>query len=134
MPKALKNFSIVKNGKFEEFTRVRILNNEEVYVGDGHRICVVDLDDIPEEPYAFEYPGLLYPIATTLEWLKSYVEKTPVFYLKKQEDGDGAVAATKETATHILRLPKETKIEDLVINGDNVLLIDRIAEVKKDGQ
>jgi len=134
MPKILKNFSIVKGGKFEEFNKIRILNNEEVYVGDGHRIVIVDQDDVPEEPYAFEYPGLLYPAATTLDWLKTYVTEHPNFYLKKQEEGDGAVMATKETATHVLRLPKATKIEDLVINGDNVLLVEKIAEVKSDGQ
>lgn len=123
--KCLKNFSFAKEN-FHEFKRIRLLNNPEVYAEQN--ICIVDIDDIPEDPYIFVYPGALFPVVTTLDFLKEYVEKHPLFYLKKKDDSDFVESVSPDKATHVLRLPADTKVEDLIINGQEVLKIEKTNE------
>lgn len=123
MAKVYKNFQILKKGGFEEFLHVKILENEHVY--QEQNTCIVDLDDIPDDPFIFTYPGVVFPIACTLQFLKDYVEKHPMFYLKKDPDSDAAISVPMKDATHIIRLPADTKVEDLIINGNNVLKIEK---------
>lgn len=123
--RCLKNFKTEKE-KFEEFPRIKILENPEVYA--DHNICIVELDDVPDQPYLFIYPGLKFPFVVTLDFLKDYTLKTPKFYLKKSDEpeSDSVIETTPELATHILRLPADTKVEDLIIQGENVLKIEKM--------
>jgi len=130
--KCLKNFRVLKGG-FEEFKRIAILDNPEVYADQN--VCIVEIDDIPEDPYIFvSNNGNQIPIVTTLDYLKNYVQEYPMFYFKKRDEGDDAIVVKPEEATHILRLPRDTNVNDLIIMGQHVLKIDKKEEGVTDGE
>jgi hypothetical protein len=112
----LKNFKLIE-GKWEEFPFIKILPGEDVFV--GLPICKVEFQANLKEPVLVVREGDI-PLAFELEELKKKLEGTKRFFLVADEKGVLKEVEQKD-AKIVLRLPLDTKINELVFMDGQVL-------------
>jgi len=112
----LKNFKVV-DGIWEEFPFIKILPGEDVFV--GLPVCKLAFQAKFTQPVLFMVEGEI-PTAVELEELKRKLAKTKRFFLLADEKG-GLKEVNQKDAKLAIRLPVDTKIEELVYMNGQVL-------------
>lgn len=122
----LKNFKRLKES-VEEFPCIQIRYDDEVFA--ELPVCLVPFNVELQKPCL--YPnGNGIPIAVEYEWLIETLSKLKKFYCKVDEEGHLKVVAPKE-ANQILRLPPDTKIEDIILKNGQIFKKEPNKEVEK---
>ncbi len=101
--KVLKNFKILKDGKFEEYLAVEIrMDDTEVFV--DLPICMVEFNQEFEQPMLLGYNGA--GIANIIERseLVSRLDQTKIIYFKNVND---EIVLTDEKTDMFTRFPKD---------------------------
>lgn len=112
----LKNFKFTKS-KIEEFRVIEFLNSEDVIL--ELPLAVHEFNQI------FEYPIIFGAISGVplVQEAETVIEKTRMFHFKQGEidpetKNSSVVETSEKEATVHIRLPKDTKVNELIlING-----------------
>lgn len=112
----LKNFKVVE-GQWEEFPFIKILPGEDVFF--GLPVCKMGFQAKFVQPVVVVRENEL-PTVFELEELKHKLANTKRFFLVADEKGKLTEVAQKD-AKLAIRLPVDTKIEELVYMNGQVL-------------
>lgn len=126
----IKNFKFTKE-KIEEFNVVKILDSEDV-------ILEMPLG-VHEFNQTFEYPivfGEFQGIAMIQE-AETVMERTKMFFLKNLKEDEetktvSVIECTEKEATTKVRLPRDTKVEELVLINGKVFWAQKVEKPKEE--
>jgi hypothetical protein len=112
----LKNFKVIDGG-WEEFPFIKILPGEDVFV--GLPVCKLPFGETFVKPTLFARDNEI-PTVFELEDLQKKLAKTKRFFLLADEVG-GLKEVDQKDAKLVIRLPIDTKIEELVYMNGQIL-------------
>lgn len=125
----IKNFKFTKE-KIEEFNVIKILNSEDV---------ILELPlGVHEFNQEFEYPIIFgdFQGVALIQEAERVMEKTKMFHLKNLAEDEETKTISlvecseKEATTHI-RLPRDTKVDELVLINGKVFWAQKVEKPKE---
>lgn len=112
--KQLINYKLTKN-KVEEYVEVELLIDREVLVDIS--ICLIDFGKVYDKAYVV-YGTKDVAVALSQQELDKLLETTKIFKFKIK---DSQVIETKGTPDIEVRLPKDTKVDELIYENGQLL-------------
>ncbi len=113
--KIFKNYKVTKE-KYEEFPIVKIFDHEEIFA--ELPFAVVEYGEEFAKPVLYgSWNGL--PTIMELEDVKQALAHLKKFYLKEIEKGR-VKETTPEEATIVIRLPKDTNLDELIFENGQI--------------
>lgn len=112
--KQLINYKLTNN-KVEEYVEIKLLTDREVLVDIP--ICVIEFGKVYDKTYIV-YGTKDVAVALSQQELDKLLETTKIFKLKIK---DSQVIETKETPDIEIRLPIDTKVDELIYENGQLL-------------
>lgn len=128
--KVLKNIKVLKKGAIEEFLKVEI-RYDDTEVFTDLPIAVVEYGDEMVEPYLFRVESG-FAILIEGEQLRELLKTQKVFFFKVNENK--TVEEVEEGKHDVnVRLPIDTKVEELMYDNNEIVWVDKRKEEDIDG-
>lgn len=125
--KVIKNCKILSE-RYEEYPMIQIRYDDEVFV--DLPLCVIEFGQVLKKPVLYAN-GNSIPQAVELSDLMVTLSKLKKFFVKVEEQGK-VVEVPEGEETLVLRLPKDTNIND-IFYIDGQIIRRSLLEVKDNG-